>query len=166
MNNKKYRCPCCGYLTLDDEPGHFDICPVCFWEDDNLQADDPYYEGGPNGISLNQARENYKKFGACEECSLGSVRPPTEEEKNITPIEPISDEMQKLLMKQHKLNLVQRYNNMQEFLAHTDIETKTRLKQNFQACTKLIIEELRNNGIVLDEATGKFIDISTGLPIK
>src|SRR5579885_3179586 len=29
----KYSCPCCGYKTLD-ERGGYDICPVCFWEDD------------------------------------------------------------------------------------------------------------------------------------
>jgi hypothetical protein len=44
------------------------------------------------------------------------------------------------------------------------IETERR--QNFQDRVKLIIEELRNNGIVLDETTGRFIDILTGLPIK
>jgi hypothetical protein len=81
MNNKKYKCPCCGYYTLEDEPGHFDICPVCGWEDDNLQADEPNYAGGANRINLNQARENYKKIGAIEECFLDDVRPPTEEEK-------------------------------------------------------------------------------------
>ena len=78
--NKKYRCPCCGYLTLEDEPGHFDICPVCFWEDDNIQSFEPDYEGGANRISLNQARENYKKFGAKERISLDNVRPPFPEE--------------------------------------------------------------------------------------
>ena len=82
MNKKKkYPCPCCGNYTLDDEPGHFDICPVCRWEDDNIQSFYPDYEGGANGISLNQARKNYKRIGAVEECSLKSVRPPTEEEK-------------------------------------------------------------------------------------
>ena len=26
----RYACPCCGYLTLPEEPpGTFDICPVC-----------------------------------------------------------------------------------------------------------------------------------------
>ena len=30
---KKVRYLCCGYRTLD-ERGAFDICPVCFWEDD------------------------------------------------------------------------------------------------------------------------------------
>jgi len=79
--NKKHRCPCCGYFTLEDEPGHFDICPVCFWEDDNIQSFDPDYTGGANEISLTEARINYKKFGAVTEGSLKYVRPPTEEEK-------------------------------------------------------------------------------------
>jgi len=80
--NQKYRCPCCGYFTLDDGPGRFDICPVCNWEDDAIQSDDPDYKGGANVESLNQAHENYKKFGACDIVFLKSVRPPTDEEKN------------------------------------------------------------------------------------
>lgn len=81
MIYKKYRCPCCGYFTLEDEPGHFDICPVCFWEDDNIQSFEPDYVGGANRISLNEARTNYKRIGAITEGSLKYVRPPTEEEK-------------------------------------------------------------------------------------
>ncbi len=42
-----YACPCCGYLTFDALPyGSFDICAVCFWEDDNVQNEDPDYMGG------------------------------------------------------------------------------------------------------------------------
>ena len=78
--NKKYRCPCCGYFTLDDGPGHFEICPVCFWEDDGLQSDKPDYWGGANEMCLNEARENYKKFGAKAEIYLDIVRPPLPEE--------------------------------------------------------------------------------------
>ncbi|NIP43329.1 MAG: hypothetical protein GWN61_14025, partial [candidate division Zixibacteria bacterium] len=32
-----YTCPCCGYRTLDDPPGSYDICGICFWEDDTVQ---------------------------------------------------------------------------------------------------------------------------------
>jgi hypothetical protein len=164
MNNKKkYKCPCCGYYTLDYGPGHFDICPVCYWEDDNIQADDPTYWGGANVISLNEARENYKKFGASEECFLDSVRPPTEEEKIIPPIEPINDEVKELSIQEQKLDLIRQYNNIQGLLGCTGIEPERR--KNFQDHAKLIVKELKNSGIVLDEATGSFIDILTGLPV-
>ena len=77
---EKYRCPCCNYRTLDDEPGSFDICPVCYWEDDNIQRDDPDYRGGANDISLHEARENYKKIGAISIEFLEYVRNPLVEE--------------------------------------------------------------------------------------
>ncbi|MFS8121813.1 CPCC family cysteine-rich protein, partial [Rhizobium sp. BR 250] len=55
-----YRCPCCRCLTLHERAG-YEICPVCFWEDDG--QDDPYADqvrGGPNAdLSLTQARQNY-----------------------------------------------------------------------------------------------------------
>lgn len=73
----KYKCPCCGYYTFLEEPtGNYDICPVCYWEDDPIQAEDPDYEGGANTVSLNKARENYKNFGACEEKMIKYVRKP------------------------------------------------------------------------------------------
>lgn len=78
---KKHRCPCCEFKTLDDAPGHFDICPVCYWEDDNIQRDNPNYRGGANNISLNEARQNYKKIGAMSSEYFDSVRPPLGEEK-------------------------------------------------------------------------------------
>ena len=56
MNDKKNLCPCCGYYTLATGPRRFGICPACYWEDDNLQAEAPEYEGGANDISLKQAR--------------------------------------------------------------------------------------------------------------
>lgn len=37
-----YPCVCCGFLTLaEPPPGTFEICSVCRWEDDNVQARDP-----------------------------------------------------------------------------------------------------------------------------
>ncbi|MRC19498.1 hypothetical protein GH866_28460 [Bacillus thuringiensis] len=56
----KYTCPCCGYKTLEEEPpGTFDICSICFWEDDNVQFDDPDYEGGANEDSLRQYQKAF-----------------------------------------------------------------------------------------------------------
>ena len=78
----KYRCPCCGYKTLE-ERGGFDICPVCFWEDDGQDEVDaetrrPF---SPNHMSLAQGRENYRRIGATEERLLQYVRPPLPEEE-------------------------------------------------------------------------------------
>jgi hypothetical protein len=43
----RFPCRCCRYLALDEPAnGSFEICPVCFWEDDNIQNADPTYSGG------------------------------------------------------------------------------------------------------------------------
>ncbi len=78
---KKFACPCCGYLTLDEEPpGTFEICPVCEWEDDNVQHNDPNYRGGANTVSLREARENFQRFGASDIARKARVRPPRPDE--------------------------------------------------------------------------------------
>jgi hypothetical protein len=81
----KYLCPCCGYKTLPERGGD-DICPVCFWEDDGQDdhdADD--VRGGPNyTLSLTEARENYKRLGACEERVRRHVRAPKDDEKGAS----------------------------------------------------------------------------------
>lgn len=77
MTNEQYACPCCGYMTLDERPpGTFDICSVCFWEDDRQQFEDPDLAGGANRVSLREARENFKRFGAREERFRHEVRSP------------------------------------------------------------------------------------------
>ncbi|WP_440533068.1 CPCC family cysteine-rich protein [Variovorax sp. YR566] len=69
-------CPCCRHLTLA-ERGGFEICPVCFWEDDGQDDDATVVRGGPNGsLSLKQARENFKACGASDPRFLHSVRQP------------------------------------------------------------------------------------------
>ncbi|GKW45859.1 CPCC family cysteine-rich protein [Planococcus sp. NCCP-2050] len=81
-----YTCPCCGYKTLNEEPpGTYEICGICYWEDDAVQFHDPDYEGGANGVSLRQAQRNYAAFGACDEASIESVRKPTKKDvKDLT----------------------------------------------------------------------------------
>ena len=82
---RKYQCPCCGYDTLSEPAGgSFEICPVCFWEDDRQQLKDPSMTGGANGISLEEARENYRRFGVSREDLAPYVRPPKKSEQHKT----------------------------------------------------------------------------------
>jgi len=78
----KYPCPCCEFVTLTSEPpGTYELCPVCFWEDDGVQFNDPNYAGGANRESLNQARANFREFGASARSALPHVRRPLPEER-------------------------------------------------------------------------------------
>jgi hypothetical protein len=63
------------------EAGHYDICPVCFWEDDPLQSQNEIFAGGANKMSLREARQNYKLCGAVSSDVLKHVRKPTSEEQ-------------------------------------------------------------------------------------
>lgn len=60
-----YQCPCCDHFTLD-ERGGYDICPVCFWEDDGLDVDQLDVRSGPNHMTLREGRHNFERLGACE----------------------------------------------------------------------------------------------------
>ena len=72
---EKYTCPCCGFKTLDNEHD-YDICEICFWEDDLVQFEDVDYEGGANDNSLRQAQYNYIEVGACQRDMLQHIRKP------------------------------------------------------------------------------------------
>ena len=71
-------CPCCGHRTLPSR-GEYDICPVCFWEDDP-DCRTPDEPNDCNGISLTEARRNYREFGACQKAMLPHVRKPLNHE--------------------------------------------------------------------------------------
>lgn len=75
-----YPCPCCGHLTFDEPPGSYEICSVCFWEDDNIQLRWPDWPGGANKPSLIEAQQIFQRIGACEERLLPHVRPATADE--------------------------------------------------------------------------------------
>lgn len=57
-------CPCCGLPTITTL-GAFDVCPVCWWEDDGQDdTDADEINGGPNGdYSLTRARANARAHG-------------------------------------------------------------------------------------------------------
>lgn len=77
-------------MTLSDEsPGSHLICPVCFWEDDPVQFDDPDFTEGANVPSLREAQKNFQQIGCCEERLLSYVRPPTSKEERDPKWKPI-----------------------------------------------------------------------------
>jgi len=61
LRSARFDCPCCGYRTLADHAG-FDICILCWWEDDGQSdTDADEVRGGPNGaLSLTAARKNFQ----------------------------------------------------------------------------------------------------------
>jgi len=71
------QCPCCGYYTVDsDDEIIVDICPVCFWQYDEVAHDKPDTMLGANAVTLNQAKENFKLFGSSEKRFMGKGRKP------------------------------------------------------------------------------------------
>ncbi len=79
---EKFQCPCCGCLTLDERFG-YEICPVCFWEDDckkdrSLDINSP--SAANHDLTIARARENLRKFGACSEDMAKNTRLPEESE--------------------------------------------------------------------------------------
>ena len=54
----RFKCPCCGKVTIVEGRGYYEICPVCHWEDDGIDAAEEYSE--VNRATLAEGREAYK----------------------------------------------------------------------------------------------------------
>jgi hypothetical protein len=61
-------------------PGDYDLCPVCFWEDDGMHEDDAASMAGPNGMTLAEGQRLYRRYGTSALHALGQVRPPAPSE--------------------------------------------------------------------------------------
>lgn len=48
------KCPCCGYRTIK-ERGFYEICPVCYWEDNGVDEINRY--SSPNHMSIEDYRQ-------------------------------------------------------------------------------------------------------------
>jgi hypothetical protein len=77
MQTTNVLCLCCGSRTLT-APGIFELCPVCWWQDDGQdESDADVVRGGPNGtLSLTRARANFLACGASDPRFLRRVRAP------------------------------------------------------------------------------------------
>lgn len=76
------RCLCCGYRTLT-APGIFELCPVCWWQDDGQdETDADAVRYGANGLlSLTTARTNFLACGAADPRFRERVRAPLQQER-------------------------------------------------------------------------------------
>ncbi|WP_080402945.1 CPCC family cysteine-rich protein [Burkholderia ubonensis] len=73
--NCEVQCPCCDFFTLSEQ-GEWEICSVCFWEDDGFRFDDLDFPSGANhGLTLREARLNFRRIGACCSAMLANVLP-------------------------------------------------------------------------------------------
>jgi hypothetical protein len=88
MMPSKFPCPCCGFLVFGEPPGSYEICPICFWEDDLSQLRFPHATGA-NGLSLIDAQGNYASIGAAERRFVSNVREPNETELRDSDWRPI-----------------------------------------------------------------------------
>ena len=77
MTASSLPCPCCGSLTLGSH-GNYEICPVCFWEDDFTV--DPLDDLNPNNMCLFDARANLAAWGAVNPELVHWTRPPHPDE--------------------------------------------------------------------------------------
>ena len=57
--NDKTICPCCRKYHFENED-FYETCPVCGWQDDLVQRNEPDYEGGANELSLNEFRKEWR----------------------------------------------------------------------------------------------------------
>lgn len=62
--NGQHLCPVCGKTTFPERDS-FNICPICGWEDDDLQLKRPEYWGGANDMSLNEYKKNWLEGKPC-----------------------------------------------------------------------------------------------------
>ncbi|KHK55819.1 hypothetical protein PI87_12485 [Ralstonia sp. A12] len=71
--NLDNQCDCCDHFTLDAK-GEWEICPVCFWEDDGFGLDAlDRWSGANHGLTLREARDNFARIGACCEAMRAKV---------------------------------------------------------------------------------------------
>jgi len=75
----------------------YDICDICFWEDDSVQLRWPGLDGGANGPSLIQSQRNFVHVGAMEQRFVELVRKALSHERldpGWRPVDPCVDQFE------------------------------------------------------------------------
>lgn len=63
MSSQKFVCPCCGHRTLTEKPpGTYNICQVCFWEDDPIQFKIPIMKAEQIRFHYDKVKRTFKNM--------------------------------------------------------------------------------------------------------
>lgn len=90
MSEPRYPCPCCGFLVFETGPGSYDLCPICNWEDDEVQLRYPAMAGGANGYSLWQEQQRIlRHYPVAITEAIGYLRDP--QWRPLTPSECVDE---------------------------------------------------------------------------
>jgi hypothetical protein len=89
VDDPVFPCPCCGYIVFSQQPGSYDICPVCGWEDDLSQLRFPTTSGA-NAPLLDCQRE-YEELRAVEGLAADTVERRYVRDPLWRPIDPATD---------------------------------------------------------------------------
>ena len=111
--------PCCGYLTFEEPPGSYEICPVCFWEDDVVQLAFPRWRAAQTSAALVEGQRNFAAFGACERRLISHVRPPREGERRDAQWRPLDLDNDRHLRRQSRITIFGRRSRMSTFVCTT-----------------------------------------------
>ncbi len=131
---KLYTCSCCGFKTLSEGEGSFEICNVCSWEEDSVMEDKPDSWGGANNVCLRQAQRNFISFGASEKRFQGRVvngsfekdslwKPVWEKEATLNEDEFIDIKIEGIILKkgyQKSMDMNEFLDKFQDFLESND----------------------------------------------
>ena len=90
MSDPSFPCPCCGYFMFEEPPNSYDICEICFWEDDALQLEfATTLDGGANAMTLAEAQRDFAEVGAKAASRAGFVRKPNANDRRDPQWRPI-----------------------------------------------------------------------------
>lgn len=83
LEPKRFQCACCENFTIKGYTINYynNPCPVCYWQNNIEQNNNPMLVSKENDISLVEAQKNYKLIGAINEDSLSKTRAVLETEK-------------------------------------------------------------------------------------
>ena len=105
----KYPCPCCGYFIFGGPPGSYDICEICFWEDDSSQLRFPNIGGGANHVSLIEGQCNFALLGVCESRLASKVRRPEPSDQRDFGWRPVNERTDNIEAPVHGVDYGQTY---------------------------------------------------------